>query len=125
MIHHLLAVAAGGAAGAVARFSLSFWVSQRLGVGFPWGTLAVNLVGSYLLGLAVGIGEAATIPPAVRAALMIGFLGAFTTFSTFSVETLGLLREGESLRALVNAAVHVVAGLALAFAGIVTARALT
>jgi CrcB protein len=125
MMHHLLAVAAGGAAGAVARFSLSYWVSQRLGAGFPWGTLAVNLIGSYLLGLAVGVGEAASIPPALRAVLMIGFLGAFTTFSTFSVETLGLLREGESLRALLNVAVQILAGLSLAFAGIVTARALS
>ena len=78
------AVAVGGAAGAAARFAVTLWLAHRLGGPLPWGTLAVNVLGSFVLGVVVGFAPS----PSVRALLGTGFCGGFTTFSTFAVETL-------------------------------------
>ncbi len=103
MSHPLLAIAAGGAAGAVARYLVSVGVTSLAGRGFPYGTLTVNVSGSLLIGLLyVTMIERSLLSPEWRAALQIGFLGAFTTFSTFSLETVELLSRGETLRAGVN-----------------------
>ncbi len=116
----LLAVAAAGALGALARYGLSGLVHRWAGPSFPWGTLVVNLLGCFLLGLLATLSvERWTLSATSRAAVLIGFLGAFTTFSTFSWETLQLLREGAVARALLNAAGSVLLGLVAAWAGYV------
>lgn len=89
--------------GAVLRFWLSGWVYSLLGRDFPYGTLAVNLLGSLLMGLCfVLFIERLMVGAEWRALIMIGLLGAFTTFSTFSIETLNLLEDGELVKALAN-----------------------
>jgi CrcB protein len=121
----LLAIAGGGALGALARFLVSNGVYRMLGRDFPWGTLAVNLLGSFAMGLLfVLLLERSLLAPEPRAAIMVGFLGSFTTFSTFSLETLTLVEQGEMLPALANVVVSVVVCIAACWAGIAAARAL-
>ncbi|GAB4139917.1 MAG: fluoride efflux transporter CrcB [Planctomycetota bacterium] len=115
----------GGACGTGARYLLSGLVLHRLGSGFPFGTLAVNVLGSFLIGVLMHVGlTMETIPPSLRLALGIGVLGGFTTFSTFSYETVRLLEEGAFLLALANVATSLLGGLAACFLGLVTARTL-
>jgi len=114
-----LAIAGGGAVGALLRFWVSTWVYARLGRDFPWGTLAVNVAGSLLMGLLyVLLIERLAVPPAWRAALLVGLLGAFTTFSTFSIETFNLIEEGALLAALANVLLSVVLCLLGAWLGV-------
>ena len=94
----LLAIGVGGALGALARYGLSGWVQGFLATPFPLGTLVVNVLGSFLLGLAVYLLESTALSTEVRSLVTIGFLGAFTTFSTFSYEALVLLQGGEWTR---------------------------
>lgn len=95
-------VALGGAAGSVARFWLSAAVAALIGPRFPWGTLLINIGGSFVIGwfgaLTAGAG-ALVVPPGVRLLVMVGLCGGFTTFSSFSLQTLELLQGGEVLRA--------------------------
>lgn len=121
----ILAIAGGGALGAVARFGVSTGVYRWLGRDFPWGTLAVNLLGSFAMGLLfVLLLERGLFAPEARSAVLVGFLGAFTTFSTFSLETLSLVEQGETLRALLNIAASVLLCLLACWVGILTARLL-
>lgn len=121
----ILAIAGGGALGAVARFGVSTGVYRWLGRDFPWGTLAVNLLGSFAMGLLfVLLLERGLFAPEARSAVLVGFLGAFTTFSTFSLETLSLVEQGETLRALLNIAASVLLCLLACWAGILSARLL-
>jgi len=120
-----LAIAAGGALGALFRFWVSTAVYTWLGRGFPYGTLAVNVVGSLLMGLLfVLMIERLVLGAEWRAFWLVGMLGAFTTFSTFSIETLGLIEQGEFTRAAVNSLVSVVACVGAAFLGATLARQL-
>lgn len=124
-LFQLLAIAAGGAAGAVLRFLLSTQVYAWLGREFPYGTLAVNVLGSFLMGLlAIVLLERSMVDPVFRAVILVGFLGAFTTFSTFSIETLMLLEEGEILRAGLNVSISVAASLGAVWFGVVLGRQL-
>ena len=93
----LLYIALGGVVGTLARYLLQGWVQQRSGLStFPVGTLAINLTGSFILGLVIRLATGSTlISPDTRAGLTIGFCGAFTTMSTFSYETMKLLNDGE------------------------------
>ncbi|MFE8034802.1 fluoride efflux transporter CrcB [Thiohalocapsa marina] len=121
----ILAIAAGGALGAVARFLVSNGVYRLLGRDFPWGTLSVNVLGSLAMGLLfVLLLERSLLAAEWRSAVLVGFLGAFTTFSTFSLETLALLEQGEVLRAGLNVIGSVVLCLAGCWAGMIAARAL-
>ena len=121
----LIAIAAGGATGAVLRFWVSTGVYGLLGRGFPYGTLAVNVIGSWCMGLLfVLLVERSALGPEWRAALMVGMLGAFTTFSTFSIETLNLMQEGALAKALTNVAVSVVVCVAATWAGMVMGKQL-
>lgn len=96
----LLAIAIGGAIGAVARYSLGEWVTQALGSEFPWGILIINVGGSLAIGvLFVLLVEQALLSPVYRSFLIVGFLGAFTTFSTFSLQVLALMQNGRFLMA--------------------------
>ena len=104
-------VALGGALGALARYGISGWVYDRMGENFPWGTLIVNLVGCLALGMVIRWLQVSAVSPEVRPFLTIGVLGAFTTFSTFSYETVAMLRDGEWWRAGGYAAGSVALGL--------------
>ncbi len=118
-------IAAGGALGAVMRFWVSSAVYAWLGRGFPWGTLSVNLLGSFIIGLAfVMLTERLTVGSEIRAFIMIGFLGAFTTFSTFSLETLALMQEGLLLKAAMNILISVVLCIIATWSGMLLARSL-
>ena len=116
-------VALGGALGALARYGISGWVYDRMGENFPWGTLVVNLVGCLALGLVIRWLQVSAVAPEVRPFLTIGVLGAFTTFSTFSYETVALLQEGQWLRAGLYMGGSVVLGLIAMVAGMALATA--
>ena len=97
-----LAVALGGALGSMARYALSTWIFQVSSHKFPYATLTVNVLGSFVMGiLFVVIVERAALPQEIRSLLMIGFIGAFTTFSTFSLDALGLWQNGHLFMALI------------------------
>lgn len=113
----LLAVASGGAFGAVSRYLASGWVQELTGGFFPWGTFAVNVAGSLLLGFALIWLQGTVVSAEMRELVTIGFLGSFTTFSTFSYETVAMLRDGEWWRAGGYAAGSVALGLVAVVAG--------
>jgi len=119
-------VCVGGAVGTGARYLLSGWVLSRLGSSFPYGTLAVNLTGSFLLGALMHVSLASgLVSPALRAVLGIGVLGGFTTYSTFNYETLEYFREGAWLLGVANAGVTVIGCLIAGTLGLGLARALS
>jgi len=119
----LLSIALGGAFGAVMRYGASLGVYAVLGRGFPWGTLFVNVVGSLMMGiLSILLLERYNIGPEWRAALLVGMLGSFTTFSTFSIETLNLLEQGDVIRASVNVLISVAVCLAAVWFGVLLGR---
>jgi len=96
-----IAVAVGGALGAMARYAISTWIFQVSSHKFPYATLTVNVLGSFVMGiLFVVIIERSALPVEMRSLWMIGFLGAFTTFSTFSLDALGLWQNGHLFMAL-------------------------
>lgn len=115
----LAIVAVFGAAGAVARYGVSYWVMQATGSSFPYGTLAVNLIGCLLLGFVAHVGQnTELIHPWLQAGVTIGTLGAFTTFSTFSYETIRQLEEGQWRDGFVNVAASLACGLFAVWLGI-------
>lgn len=121
----LIYIALFGAAGCLSRYFLSGWAYQLMGRGFPYGTLVVNVVGAFLIGLAMEFSiRSALIPATMRVAFTIGFLGGLTTFSTFSYETFRLLEEGAFDVAFLNVLISVFVCLACTWLGIVAARAL-
>lgn len=120
-----LLVAVFGAAGAVSRYAIDGWVSALTRGQFPWGTFAINMVGSFALGVVVELTTSRLLPhPNWRVALGIGFLGAFTTFSTYAYESVKLAEDSAYGLAFLNVAGTVALGLAAAFAGIQVGRAL-
>ncbi len=109
----------GGATGTVARYALSSAAYRAFGAGFPYGTFAVNLLGCFILGFLVSFSERKLfLDPNMRLLLMVGFCGAFTTFSTFILETANLMKDGEMTRAFLNVVVSVVIGFVVLRAGI-------
>jgi CrcB protein len=124
-MNHYLAVGIGGCLGSIARYWLSGAVYRYSGGGFPYGTLAVNVLGCFLLGGIMGLVEYRQLfGPNVRLFLTIGILGGFTTFSTFGFETFALLRDHQYLAALGNVAGNVIVGLAAVLAGWFLAKAI-
>jgi len=127
-----LLIAIGGAAGSMARYWMAGSVDSRLNAAlphlmFPTGTLAINVLGSFVIGVLAGIEEAGRrwgLSDSARLLLMVGFCGGFTTFSSFSLQTVGLLREGLLLRAGGNVALSVLLCLVATWAGIALMQAL-
>lgn len=116
-------IGAGGFAGAIARFLVGQLVTARLGVLLPYGTLVVNASGCFLLGLVLGSLAGSPVPsPSVRALVATGFLGAYTTFSTFGVETVLLVEEGSALLAVVYVIASIMLGLGATVAGLALGR---
>ena len=119
----LILVGLGGFAGAVMRWLVDGWVSERNPTAFPVGTLVINLTGSFLLGLLFAwVMERSILPPEVRGPVMIGFLGAYTTFSTFMLESWRLIEDGAWALALLNLGGSTVLGVVAVLAGLAVGR---
>ena len=124
-MYKILLIGVAGLAGTLARYWLSGWVDSRWGSTFPTGTLIVNLVGCLAIGfLFNATQERFLVDPVIRAAILVGILGGFTTFSSFAVQTFNLLRDGEFFLAGVNLVVSNVAGLFLVWVGYSVSRSL-
>ncbi len=120
----LVLVCAGGAIGSGARYLVGLWAGQAWGTGFPWGTLLVNVVGSFLIGVVMVLGlETGAITTDMRIFLAVGILGGFTTYSSFNNETLALAQRGQWGLAAAYVAVTVLGGWVAGVAGLVLARA--
>ncbi|MFA6001278.1 MAG: fluoride efflux transporter CrcB [Thermoleophilia bacterium] len=124
MLNYLV-IGLGGFAGAVSRYIVGLWIGERWGRSFPLGTMAVNISGCFLIGLLMSAFlEKSMVSPQWRSFLVVGFLGAYTTFSAFEYETGGLIKDGELLYAALNVILSVAAGFAALKLGEVFARAL-
>ena len=114
----------GGAAGTGARYAISGWALRAFGPTFPYGTLAVNVLGSFGVGLLMQVGLSTPLmSPTLRLCLTTGVMGGFTTYSTFNYETIRYLQDGAWLLAAANVAVTLAACLAAGFAGLAAGRA--
>lgn len=119
------AIALGGALGATARFAMSHHIYQWFGREFAWGTLSVNVLGSFVMGfVAIMLVDKFAVSTEWRAFIMVGFLGAFTTFSTFSFETMQYIQVGELNKAMLNIAVSLVSCLVSVWLGLMLGRQL-
>lgn len=119
-----LAISIGAVLGANARFLLDGWIAERFGASFPLGTLVINVTGSMLIGVVLTLGAERLVPDWFRPLLAIGFLGSYTTFSTFSFETLSLAQDAAWGAAALNVAASVGAALVGVYAGTVVARSI-
>ena len=117
-----LAISVGAVLGANARYFVGGWIADRLGTSFPYGTLVINVSGSLIIGFVLTLAAERVVPAWFRPALAIGFLGSYTTFSTFSYETLGLVQAGSWMAAIVNIGGSVAAALLGVYLGSVLAR---
>lgn len=123
MLLNLLAVAVGGAIGACMRYLVSGWAAGRFGAEFPLGTLIVNVVGCFIIGVFLTLTtERLIVSPYWRLVVAVGFLGGLTTFSSFGYETLRLMEDAEVLPAFFNVALNLGVGLGATWLGIVGAR---
>ena len=121
----VIAICIGACFGALARWQLGLWLNPTTpeeGL-FPWGTLAANLVGGYFIGLCVGIFQnMPQLDPEWRLLCITGFLGALTTFSTFSAAVVGMLQQGRLLLAMSTASAHLIGSLVLTYLGLYTVK---
>lgn len=119
----ILAIAAGGALGAVARHATNKGAVSLLGVTYPYGTLAVNILGSLIMGFVVGwFAKHLPVSEAMRAFIVVGFLGSYTTFSTFSLDVVTLFQRGESFQVALYIAASVTLSVLALIAGLAIAR---
>ncbi|WP_426131105.1 fluoride efflux transporter CrcB [Pararhizobium sp. PWRC1-1] len=122
---HILLVAAGGAVGSVLRYLVGLWTLRSFGPSFPWGTLTVNITGSFLIGvLAEVIARKFGASAEMRVFLITGILGGYTTFSAFSLDAITLLERGEPVTALIYVASSVLLSALAVFAGLALMRAM-
>jgi len=117
-------ICAAGALGTAARYLIGLWAGRRFGPGFPYGTLAVNLIGCFLIAVLVELGAARGWRDTTRLAITVGFLGGFTTYSSFNYETMRLAGNGAVGAASLNLILTLVGGLAAGLLGMLVARAL-
>lgn len=123
MTANVFYIAIGGAIGAVGRHTVEHLVTALVGTGFPYGTLAVNVIGGFVLGAFIEISALAwSPPPELRAMLVVGVLGAFTTFSTFSLDAVTLMTRGETASALIYVLASVVLSIGAVWAGMALFR---
>lgn len=123
----VFAICTGACAGAMLRWQLGLWLNPHPASNglLPWGTLAANLIGGYLVGVCVGaFQQLPELDPVWRLALVTGFLGALTTFSSFSAEVVGMLQQGRYTLALGTASLHLFGSLALTLLGLKTVSTL-
>lgn len=116
-MNNILLVALGGSIGAVFRYLLSIFMLQLFGSAFPFGTLLVNIIGSFAMGLIYALGQVSEVSPEIKALVGVGLLGALTTFSTFSNETLLLIQSGDWLKAFFNIALNLCLCLFMVYLG--------
>ncbi len=122
----LILIGLGGAAGAVARYLVDGWVTDRTGATFPWGTLAVNASGTFLLGILFAlVVERGGLPTGLRGPVLIGFIGAYTTFSTWMLESWSLIEGGSFGLGLANVVGSTLVGLVAILIGLTIGRALS
>ncbi len=114
----ILAVGAGGFIGAILRFSGSYYIGKLLGASFPYGTLGVNILGSFIIGFLALYFEQ-TIAPNMKALMVTGMLGALTTFSTFSLETVLILQQSLYLKAFLNITLNIILTLSATILGMI------
>ncbi len=119
---HLIIIAAGGSVGATARYLVSKYINESAGGTFPFGTLTVNLAGSFLLGFFFYFFDQVLVDVEIKSFITIGFLGAFTTFSTFSFESFNLLKSGEVKYGLLNMAANNFFGILCVVLGVIVSR---
>jgi CrcB protein len=119
-----LLISIGAVLGANLRYLVGGWVADRLGPTFPFGTLVINVTGSLIIGFVLTLAAERLVPPWVRTAVAIGFLGSYTTFSTFSFETMALIEDGALFRATMYVGATLGAALVGVSLGMVLARAL-
>jgi fluoride exporter len=120
----IILLLAGGALGTLARYGLAGFTHKMYIGTFPMGTLVVNLLGSFVIGFLWGVSESRNLSPNYRSFMFIGLLGGFTTFSTYALETMNLIRENEIRQAITNILITNLCGLALVFIGFFIARGL-
>lgn len=119
----VLVIMLGGSLGALMRYIVSTSITEKIGGSFPYGTLTVNVLGSFVMGfLAMLLVEKMGLDPLLRLGIFVGFLGAFTTFSTFSMETMNLFEQGESLQALINMFISVVLSVLAVWLGVLAGK---
>lgn len=118
----LLLIGSGGFAGSILRYLVSLGVQNKFLSAFPYGTISVNIIGSFLIGIVYALVEKGNLSPETRLFLATGILGGFTTFSAFSLDALNLLQEGLWLEGFSYILVSVIAGIAFAFLGILTIK---
>lgn len=119
----VILVAIGGAIGSTARYLVSTWAATRYGAEFPYGTLIVNVVGCFIIGVFMTLAtERLSISPYWRLLITVGFVGGLTTFSSFSYETIHLLQEADMLRAFYNVGLNILVGFSATWLGIGVAR---
>jgi CrcB protein len=121
---HLAVIFLGGGLGAISRYLISKQVNLWSSSTFPWGTLTVNMLGSFIIGLLFGLSEVYLISPQWRLFLMVGFLGALTTFSSFSLETINLLRENQLQSFILNILFNNIGSITMAVVGMIAVKAL-
>lgn len=124
-MYRLFWICLAGAAGTAARYLLGSWSARRFGTGFPYGTLIVNLLGCFLIAFVMNVAAARSWPETTRLALTVGFLGGFTTYSSFNFETTRLAASGATAAAAVNVLFTLFGGLAAGLLGAVAANALS
>jgi CrcB protein len=119
---NVLLVAIGEAIGAGARYLAGLWIAAHFGANFPWGTFFVNVTGSFLIGIVLVLVQGGTLPAGARLFVAIGILGGYTTFSSFSYETLQLLDNGDVMPVLLNTLGQLLLGLLAVYLGVAFAR---